>query len=124
MRGSQVLCSLDSGLCAVTNAIESSSAELVAVNEESKLWNLRCIHLVCPVNADKESLDCICKVCPRAKQTRLSFPVHVNRSESCFELIRVDTWGPYKSVTHDGCSWFLTIVDDCTRHTWVFPMKN
>uniref|UniRef100_A0A803MEU6 Retrotransposon Copia-like N-terminal domain-containing protein n=1 Tax=Chenopodium quinoa TaxID=63459 RepID=A0A803MEU6_CHEQI len=35
-----------------------------------------------------------------------------------------NTWGPYKLQTHDNCSYFLTVVDDMSRHTWTFLMKN
>lgn len=35
----------------------------------------------------------------------------------------MDTWGPYKEFTFAGCRYFLTIVDDFTRMTWVFLLK-
>lgn len=31
--------------------------------------------------------------------------------------------GPYKSKTHNGCTLFLTIVDDFTRTTWTHLLK-
>lgn len=36
----------------------------------------------------------------------------------------MDVWGPYKAKTHDDSNMFLTVVDDFTRHTWVFLMKH
>ena len=35
----------------------------------------------------------------------------------------MDVWGPYFVCTHDGFKFFLTIVDDATRSTWVYLMK-
>ena len=40
-----------------------------------------------------------------------------------FALIHVDVWGPYSICTYDGFRFFLTIVDDATRSTWVYLMK-
>ena len=39
-------------------------------------------------------------------------------------MLHIDTWGPYKNSTHNGCTLFLTIVDDFTRVTWLFLMRN
>ena len=36
----------------------------------------------------------------------------------------MDVWGAYSSPTYDGCRYFLTIVDDYTRCTWVFLMRH
>ena len=35
----------------------------------------------------------------------------------------MDVWGPYSVNTHDGYKFFLTIVDDASRSTWVYLMK-
>jgi transposase InsO family protein len=41
-----------------------------------------------------------------------------------FILIHYDVWGPIPTPTIDGFRYFLTIVDDHTRCTWVFLMKS
>ena len=41
-----------------------------------------------------------------------------------FSLIHCDTWGPYRVSTCNGHKYFLTIVDDHTRTTWVYLMKS
>ena len=60
------------------------------------------------------------------KQNRLdlSFPKSTIKTSSCFELLHIDTWGPFKKFTHDGFNQFLTIVDNFSRHTWIFLMKH
>ena len=40
-----------------------------------------------------------------------------------FALIHVDVWGPYFVCTYDGFRFFLTIVNDATKSTWVYLMK-
>lgn len=34
-----------------------------------------------------------------------------------------DIWGSYKTASHSGAHYFLTIVDDFTRCTWVYLMR-
>ncbi|XP_075097814.1 uncharacterized protein LOC142175140 [Nicotiana tabacum] len=61
-----------------------------------------------------------CIVCPCAKQTRLPFPTSSIQSKDYFDLIHIDLWGPYKVPTWDENRYFLTIVDDYSRMTWIF----
>lgn len=70
------------------------------------------------------SYQFLCTVCPRARQSRLPFPNSEIKITRCFELLHVDTWGPFKTSTHDGCKLFLTIVDDFSRLTWIYMMYN
>ena len=65
-----------------------------------------------------------CVLCPIAKQKRLPFPSFNHISENAFDLIHCDVWGPFAKFTHDGYRYFLTIVDDATRSTWVYLMKS
>ncbi|XP_019238037.1 PREDICTED: uncharacterized protein LOC109218155 [Nicotiana attenuata] len=65
-----------------------------------------------------------CTVCPLAKQTRLPFPLSNTMSKSAFELIHCDIWGPYRVPTYDGKRYFVTIVDDFTRYTWIFLIHS
>lgn len=64
-----------------------------------------------------------CNVCPCAKQTRIPFPISTSKSFACFDLLHMDLWGPYKTPTYDGCKYFLIIVDDMSRYTWIFLLK-
>ena len=41
-----------------------------------------------------------------------------------FELLHVDIWGPYPYNTYNGCKFFLTIVDDFSRSTWVHLLSH
>uniref|UniRef100_A0A2N9FQ69 Integrase catalytic domain-containing protein n=1 Tax=Fagus sylvatica TaxID=28930 RepID=A0A2N9FQ69_FAGSY len=64
-----------------------------------------------------------CNVCPLAKQKRLPFPNNTHLSSQSFDLLHVDIWGPYHVPTVEGYKYFLTLVDDCTRTTWIYLMK-
>jgi len=63
-----------------------------------------------------------CDICHRAKQQRLPFHSSSITSSKAFDLIHVDTWGPYHTKTIHGQRYFLTLVDDYTRSTWTHLM--
>lgn len=63
-------------------------------------------------------------MCPLAKQTRLSFPISTSLVDVVFSLIHIDLWGPYRVSTHSGHRFFLTIVNDYSRMTWVYLLRN
>ncbi|WVZ24859.1 hypothetical protein V8G54_003403 [Vigna mungo] len=41
-----------------------------------------------------------------------------------FDLIHVDIWGPYCTSSVDGFKYFLTVVDDMSRFTWIKLMTS
>lgn len=71
----------------------------------------------------KKQCNDVCLTCPLAKFTKLSFMKSESRATKVFELIHIDTWGPYKVQYRGRFKYFLTIVDDCSRVTWVHLLK-
>lgn len=65
-----------------------------------------------------------CDVCALARQTRLPFSTSSTSSVKPFELIHCDIWGPFKVPSLSGAKYFLTVVDDFSRFTWVFLMHH
>ena len=59
-----------------------------------------------------------------AKMQRVSFPSSTSKAKGVFDLLHVDIWGPYSHRTCAGAKFFLTIVDDCSRATWVHLMAH
>ena len=66
----------------------------------------------------------ICHICPLAKQRCLSFPTFNNIADNAFDLVHCDIWGPFKTLTHAGHSYFATVVDDKSRYTRVYLLEN
>ena len=62
-------------------------------------------------------------ICPCAKQIRIHFTVSISKSSACFNLVYMDLWVSYKNLSHDGHKYFLTVVDDMSRYTWIFLLK-
>ncbi|KAL6313651.1 hypothetical protein AAG906_010069 [Vitis piasezkii] len=66
-----------------------------------------------------------CESCHFAKHHRSSLSPRVNkRVESIFELVHSDVWGPCPVTSKTGFRYFVTFVDDFSRTTWIYFMKN
>ena len=69
------------------------------------------------------SLDC--ESCQFAKHHRLRYNPRVNkRVGASFERVHSDVWGPCPVVSPTGFRYFVTFVDDYSRTTWLYLMKN
>ena len=68
-------------------------------------------------------MDC-CDVCHRVKQTRNSFTLNEIIASKLFDLIHCDLWGKYHTPSLSGCHYFLCIVDDFSRATWVYLLRD
>ena len=76
------------------------------------------------ISANKSCDENQCPICPLAKQSRMPFSLRTISSVFCFNLIHVDIWDGYHEPSLTGAKYFLTIVDDHTRNTWVYLMKH
>lgn len=61
----------------------------------------------------------LCLTCPMAKLSKLPFDLSDSHSPEKFGLVHLDIWGPYKVPTKGNLRYFLTIVDDHSRYTWL-----
>lgn len=111
----------------------ASSVSCILINYvESKLWHVRLSHM--PLSNIQHineisvficfKFSIPCSICPLARQHKLSFPTSEINSKQNFDLIHIDTWGPYQTPTYDGYEYFLTIVDDFSRGTWTFLLST
>lgn len=58
-----------------------------------------------------------------SKHKNLPYPVSTTSSSKKFDLVHVDIWGPYSTLSINGHKHFHTLVDDYSRFTWIFFMK-
>ena len=68
-----------------------------------------------------KTLD-ICDSCAHGKHTRLPFKLVLNKSYMSFERLYCDIWGGYHIASLCGEHYFLTIVDEYSRVTWLYLM--
>lgn len=64
-----------------------------------------------------------CLTCPLAKFTKLPYSLSSSRAPDLFRLIHLDIWGPYKTPSRGHHKYFITLVDDYSRTTWVSLLK-
>jgi len=65
-----------------------------------------------------------CDDCEIAKHKRISYPISHKRSQTPFSLIHSDIWGPSPILNISGARWFVSFIDDCTRVTWIYLLKQ
>ena len=115
---------LNSGFesCVVTN--------VHSVTTDS-LWHYRFGHpsfsrlqVLSTIDTSIVARNCVCDVCHISKQKKLPFPISSSVSQNCFDLIHMDIWGPLATASIYGHHYFLTIVDNKSRYSWIFPMKT
>lgn len=112
------------------------SGELNAVEEKNSpnLWHKRLGHMsdkgikclagktLIPVDTTI-SLD-PCDHCLAGKQHRASFSRKSTRRQGKLELVHSDVCGPIEVESLGGNRYFVTFIDDATRKTWVYMLKN
>jgi len=96
------------------------------------IWHFRLGH---PIN---KILDCVCQENSNihyndkniydffffVKQHILSFSDSKYVTFDAFHPIHIDIWGPFGIASIHWHRYFLKIVDDFSRHTWIFLIKN
>jgi len=76
-----------------------------------------------PCLSNMSSLSC--ESCQLGKHIRNSFPSNVSqRASSFFTLVLSDIWGSSRIKSNLGFQCFVTFIDDYSRNTWVFLLKN
>ena len=45
-------------------------------------------------------------------------------SNSIFELIHSDVWGPSPIASIKGSQYFVVFINDYSHYSWIFPMKS
>lgn len=101
-------------------------------------WHEKCGHrdieVVKRLDIDKlvkgaQITDCgikeTCGVCQEGKLTRYKFPKEANKhSSTVMDFIHTDVCGPMHTQTPSMKSYILTFIDDHTRYTVVYLLKN
>ncbi|GKB61781.1 retrotransposon protein, putative, ty1-copia subclass [Tanacetum coccineum] len=102
--------------------------------DSSYLWHCRLGHIN-KKRMDKLQRDGIlqpthdeslekCKSCISGKMARKPFPHQVERAKDLLGLIHTDVCGPFRTVSREGASYFITFTDDFSRYGYVYFMKH
>lgn len=100
--------------CNVLSFPNYNSTSISQTLSDDLLWHYRFGHVsaprlqlskhVCPSIHIPKHHNCV--VCPIAKQRKLPFPHSSTVSASCFDLIHMDIWGPFRTPTIHGHQYF------------------
>lgn len=120
------------------NCFHKAALHCSSVSSDEVLWHRRFCHLGMN-NLRKlvakdlvQGIDCnitkdsfICKNCCDGKNHRVPFPtVEGKREHKVFDLIHSDVCGKLNPGSLGGGYYFVTFIDDASRYTWVYILKN
>ena len=63
--------------------------------------------------------NALCKHCQHGKKTKVEFRTKEHSSKKPLELVHTDLCGPMRTKGLDGELYFMLLIDDYTRMTWV-----
>ena len=66
----------------------------------------------------------ICRHCQLGKETRIRFRTKEYLTSKPLELVHTDLCGPRRIKSLQGESYFMLFIDDFTRMTWIFFLKE
>ena len=121
--------SLDGMFKLSINNINIASAYMV---ESSTLWHARLGHLnyvMLKYMSNHNYISCKhdhldkCEICAQAKITRKPFP-KVEHETKLLELIHSDICELNGKLTRGGNRYFITFIDNCSRYTSVYLLRN
>ncbi|KAM1070145.1 hypothetical protein TB1_002021 [Malus domestica] len=76
------------------------------------------------ISCTKDSAPMLCHSCLEGKFTKLPFQSSEHKSVIPFEIVHSDLWGPSPCNSIDGYKYYVTLIDECTRYCWLFPLVN
>ncbi|KAI0502052.1 hypothetical protein KFK09_016997 [Dendrobium nobile] len=111
----------------------SSNTALIATQHRSTLWHNRLGHhhnnMLTTISKNNPTLHIplltnACTNCKASKGTKLVFENSEHKQTIPLTLIHSDVWGPSPIKSVQGFRYYVIFVDDFSRFTWIFPMRN
>eukprot|EP00253_Pinus_taeda_P002476 PITA_02476 len=123
------------GTLYLCNGISNSVNALTSKGADAELWHHRLGHIsekgmkilhsrnLFP-GLKNVDLD-FCKNCIYGKQKRVKFlRVGKEKKTEKLELVHTNVWGPTQVSSLGGFHYYVTFIDDATRKTWIYCIKN
>ena len=60
----------------------------------------------------------------KGKKTKNTFPSSESKEKIILEIIHYDVCGPISSSSLSGYVYYVSFVDDFSRKTWIYFLKN
>ncbi|KAK4390398.1 Retrovirus-related Pol polyprotein from transposon TNT 1-94 [Sesamum angolense] len=72
-----------------------------------------------------QAIEGACEACLQGKQHKKPFPSRTSwRAKAVLELIHTDVCGPMRTPSHEQNRYFILFIDDYSRMTWVYFMRE
>lgn len=123
---------LQYGLYVLHSNVFHASCNSVSTND-GDIWHMRLGHpshkglqtiaKVFPFVSCKDNVS-PCDSCHFSKQRKLPFLDSVTCTNDVFDILHADLWGPFSTISMLGHKYFLTLVNDHSRFTWVIFLKT
>ncbi|KAJ4721544.1 Retrovirus-related Pol polyprotein from transposon TNT 1-94 [Melia azedarach] len=117
----------------LSSSVAVASSE-IDKDSMTKLWHMRLGHMSARRMQilSKGDLLCghkvkdleFCEHCIFGKLHRSKFPKAIHRTKGTLDYIHSDCWGPSRVESLGGHRYFVSMIDDFSRMTWVFIMKH
>ena len=119
-----------------TTLLDSAAVASAAIDhgEMTKLWHMRLGHMSergMQILAKDDLLGGhqvkelgFCEHCVFGKLHRNKFTKAVHRTKGTLDYIHSDCWGPSRVESLGGHRYFLSLIDDYSRMTWIFMMRQ
>ena len=103
--------------------------------DPNELWHISLAHVhyrVLPLASRavevlpkiQEKHDGVCKGCAKGKNTKKTFPSRESKEKGILEIIHSDVCGPMSSCSLSGYVYYVSFIDDFSRKTWIYFLKN
>lgn len=80
------------------------------------------------MGTDLTMVDCgirsVCTICSEAKMNRAPFPPSESRADAVLDLVHTDLCGPIDVPTPRGNRYVMTMIDDHSRYSTIYLLKN
>jgi len=58
------------------------------------------------------------------KKTMVKFGTTTHRSKNLLDCVHISIWGPAMAVLLGGHKYFVSFIDNLSKHCWIYPMRQ
>jgi len=58
------------------------------------------------------------------KKTKVKFNTTTHHSEGLLDCVHLSIWGPAKTASLGDHRYFVSFIDNISRHCWIYPMRQ
>ncbi|PNY02796.1 copia protein (gag-int-pol protein), partial [Trifolium pratense] len=125
---------LKEGLYQVSNVSSQSNKDACTYMSVKESWHRKLGHpnnkvldkvlKHCNVKTSSSDQFKFCEACQFGKLHLLPFKSSYSHAQEPLDLIHTDVWGPAPIMSNSGFKYYVHFIDDFSRFTWIYPLKQ